>query len=51
VAAVGGVALVVGAVLGIMEYGRRSELGFVVAAGVLLAVGMVIAIVGVHSGL
>ena len=39
-AAIGGVALVVGAVLGLMEFGRGSELGFVLVAGILLAVGL-----------
>lgn len=51
VAAIGGVALVVGAVLGIMEFARRSELAVVLVAGVLLAVGLVLALVGVHGGL
>ncbi len=50
-AAVGGVALVVAAVLGMMEFSRRSELGFVVLSGVLLAAGLVLAAVGVHGGL
>jgi hypothetical protein len=51
IAAVGGVALVVAAILGIMEYARRTELGVVVVAGVLLAAGLVLALVGVHGGL
>lgn len=50
-AAIGGVALIIGAVLGIMEFSRRSELAFVVVAGVLLTVGMVLGLIGVHSGL
>jgi len=50
VAAIGGVALVVGAVLGLMEFGRGSELGSVLVAGILLAVGLALAIVGVHGG-
>ena len=49
-AAIGGVALVVGAVLGLMEFGRGSELGSVLVAGILLAVGLALAIVGVHGG-
>lgn len=50
-AAVGGLALLIGAVLGIMEFSRRSELGLAVAAGILLAVGLVLAVVGLHGGL
>ena len=50
IAAVAGVVLAVGAVLGIMEASRTTERGVVLAAGVLLAVGMVLAVYGLHRG-
>lgn len=50
-AAVGGLAVIVSAVVGMMEMGRRSELGVMVVAGILLAVGLALTLVGIHGGL
>jgi len=51
IAAIGGVAFVVAAVLGIMDFERRIELTVVAIAGVLLAAGAIVALVGLHGGL
>ena len=50
IAAVAGVVLLVGAVLGILEASRTTERSVVAGAGVLLAVGMAIALYGLHRG-
>ena len=51
IAAVGGLALFVAAVLGLMSFTRRSELMMVLLSGALIAVGAVVALIGVHGGL
>jgi len=50
IAAIGGIAFLIAGILGIMEFSRGSERGFVTLGGILLAVGMVLAVVAVHGG-
>jgi hypothetical protein len=51
IGAIGGLFLVIAAVLGLMEFSRRSELGLVLVSGILLIVGFVLALIGIHGGL
>jgi hypothetical protein len=51
VAALGGVALVVAAALGLRDASREVERGVVIAAGALLVVGFLLQGYGVHRGL
>jgi hypothetical protein len=50
VGALGGIALVVAAVLGLRSASREVERGVVVAAGVLLAAGFLLELYGLHRG-
>ncbi|HYA68355.1 MAG TPA: hypothetical protein VED63_06455 [Acidimicrobiales bacterium] len=50
VAALGGVALIVGAALGLRDENRSVGHGVVMAAGVLLVIGFVLQGYGLHRG-
>jgi membrane protein YdbS with pleckstrin-like domain len=50
VAGVGAVVLIVAAALGLQQYSVRAERGTMIAAGVLLVVGIFLQVFGVHRG-